>query len=86
LVGDRLIGDSKTGRTRPQPAGNSGFVVTLSEAVELSEVLARRVVASAVDDEGKLHPLPVWDKLADVNRAKSESQGPVVRKSFLASS
>jgi SAM-dependent methyltransferase len=63
FAGDRLLGEGTTGRARPSPPGNCGFVVVLSQPIELSDLRARTVRAYAVSADGRLNPLRVWQKL-----------------------
>ena len=65
LLDGALIGTSRTGLTRLQPAGNCGFNVTLSEPITLEHIRSNRIKVQAIDLAGNACELAVWPKLLD---------------------
>jgi SAM-dependent methyltransferase len=67
-----LLGSAVANRPHLALSENCGFEARLSRPIALADLLARRVVARAVDETGNSWPLQVWNKLAESDKRRLE--------------
>jgi len=85
-AGNELIGEATADRTHLALSEYCGFEVKLSRPIELADLVAHRIVACAVENTGNLHPLRVWDRLAETGGQEPAATVPRVSSTRLEKS
>lgn len=65
LLDGTLIGTTRTGQKRLQPAGNCGFSLTLSEPITMALLRSNRIKVHAIQLAGNACELAIWPKLLE---------------------